>query len=679
MPNNGKPELSAAQSRLLQEPLLTLVPDSAIPTNDLDADNFDLSLRMGPVYEIVRHPETETPLSVAIYGGWGTGKTSAMKWLEGRLDEWNDGKPNKDSKKRPTIKLNTAWFYPWKYQSREDVWRGLIAEVIVACLDHSDLDATKLLAETKDLVQFLGKSLFSVLTAAKIKYGVGEFSVPKELADIAEEYIAPQSAYLNEFETVFQAWVEKSLGKNERLVVFIDDLDRCQPQIALQVLEALKLYLNIKNLIFVVGVDNTVVNELVIKHYDELGVDKKKALQYLAKMFQVEVPVAPSEPQMAEFLDNIVTDNSAWKELSETAQYVFRKVIGNLAERSPREIKRLVNSSLMAGAGARMSSLADDADSIPPTAEQGMQVFLVHWILERRHQRGSLVGRKTGTDLFKTWSEFARAYEALNAWIELSNEDIEFIRGYGSERGTADEDEASNAPDVAPSLAERLGANVAVQFIPFVVQPRIKPFLELLADRDLAALMAIEYPEEAAAISGGPGIADASAIVWEAVARAVRKPVDDLTDEHFRTVTSLDLDGTDLTDLAPLQDLTALQRLQLHNTSVTDLTPLRGLTNLRRLTLINTRVSKIYALHGLTEMRELYLNGTQVGDIAPLDDMRAHEYLELSHTPVEDLRPLQGASTALQWLNIAGTQVIDISPLQKMTALQELHLPDTSG
>ncbi len=87
------------------------------------------------------------------------------------------------------------------------------------------------------------------------------------------------------------------------MVIFIDDLDRCMPEIALQVLEALKLYLNIEKLIFVVGVDKTVIDKLVKEHYKQLGLDEDKSKNYLAKMFQVEVQVEPSEQQISDFLD----------------------------------------------------------------------------------------------------------------------------------------------------------------------------------------------------------------------------------------------------------------------------------------------------------------------------------------------------------------------------------------
>jgi predicted KAP-like P-loop ATPase len=88
------------------------------------------------------------------------------------------------------------------------------------------------------------------------------------------------------------------------MVVFIDDLDRCMPQIALLVLEALKLYLNLPKLVFVVGVDRSVVIKLVSEHYNELGLKDEKSRDYLAKMFQVEATVAPSEPEVADFLEN---------------------------------------------------------------------------------------------------------------------------------------------------------------------------------------------------------------------------------------------------------------------------------------------------------------------------------------------------------------------------------------
>ena len=74
----------------LKPPWLSIEPDQPLSAKTLGADDFDLGLRIDPIYDILRHPETKTPMAAAIYGDWGAGKTSAMKWLEGRLTDWNE-------------------------------------------------------------------------------------------------------------------------------------------------------------------------------------------------------------------------------------------------------------------------------------------------------------------------------------------------------------------------------------------------------------------------------------------------------------------------------------------------------------------------------------------------------------------------------------------------------------
>ena len=127
------------------------------------------------------------------------------------------------------------------------------------------------------------------------------------------------------------------------------------PHVALEVLEALKLYLNIPNLIFVVGVDRDVVDQLVQKHYERLGLKADKSRQYLAKMFQVEITLTMHASRIEEFLHEQLKAFDYWGDLTEDEQEIFRGRILNLAARNPREIKRLLNSAMMAGAGALMA------------------------------------------------------------------------------------------------------------------------------------------------------------------------------------------------------------------------------------------------------------------------------------------------------------------------------------
>jgi hypothetical protein len=117
------------------KPELTVLTDHALKPQETHRDSFNLRYRLGPVYDILRYPGTQTPMAIAVYGDWGAGKTTAMKWLHGLIDEWNkSGKAEKKTKIRP------VWFYPWKYDKKEDVWRGLIAEVILASIQVKGAD-----------------------------------------------------------------------------------------------------------------------------------------------------------------------------------------------------------------------------------------------------------------------------------------------------------------------------------------------------------------------------------------------------------------------------------------------------------------------------------------------------------------------------------------------------------
>jgi predicted KAP-like P-loop ATPase len=338
------------------KPELTILTDHALePEEAYIRDNFNLRYWMGPVYDIIRHKDTHTPMSVAIYGDWGAGKTTAMRWLHGLINEWN----NNDEAE---IKIRPIWFYPWKYDKKEDVWRGLIAEVILNVMGEKIKDAKTAIRAFKMLSIFIGKSALDIVSAAK--FGIPGFaelnsSVIKKIIKSLKETSHPEEAYLHPYEKALEKWVNEAIGKRQRIIIFIDDLDRCMPEIALQVLEALKLYLNIDGLIFIVGVDRVVINKVVEEHYRKIGfepekeIDKEKIGKYLAKMFQVEISLYPSEKQIEDFLNELLEGMEYWKEhLDQKEREIYRKIILKRAKKNPREIKRLINSAFMGGVGA---------------------------------------------------------------------------------------------------------------------------------------------------------------------------------------------------------------------------------------------------------------------------------------------------------------------------------------
>ncbi|MDI9432527.1 MAG: P-loop NTPase fold protein [Planctomycetota bacterium] len=713
---------------------LTVLTDHPMPADEAKAgferDPFNLRYKLGPVYDIVRYKtpdgeknrDRDTPLAILVSGGWGTGKTSAMRWLEGLLNGWNKVAGTDD------VKVHPVWFYPWKYDSKEDVWRGLIAEVIIESIKVENVTWQRAKNAAKQFGLFLGKSflhaLASVKFRGKVSAGVAEAEAEADLTclkDILGEYqeaAHPEKAYLNEFEGALKDWVTETLGANERIIVFIDDLDRCMPDIALQVLEALKLYLNIPKLIFVVGVDRTVIEKLVVEHYTKLGLvrrrtekdtdsdhkqrrdDEAKARQYLAKMFQVEVELAPSQQQVEAFFADQLAGIPYWKNnLKEEAHRdLFRDVVLELAHRNPREVKRLLNSALMAGAGTEMMLAQDDA--APPTFAQGLQDYFVRAILQKYYPSlADMTATDVGRQFFVDWSSLVA--ERQKEGKDTADDGISRHKLWRTTLthtlGSSEAEERVFTPEEEPQRKDRI-----------VEQLRHKPqyadYLRLTSDQLLAALMQIPFSAELAQrtrkltatavetvlpvgqvrasgtgrfipmpIVPAPAALKDRTIIREAMARSLGKSPSDLTDDDDQEVTDLYLSSSQVSDVTLLAALTNLQRLDLDGTQISGVTPLAALTNLQLLDLDGTRVSDVTPLAALTNLQWLDLRDTQVRDVTPLAALTNLQWLCLQRTQVSDVTPLMGL-TSLQRLELRGTQVSEEQVKRLQEALPKLEI-----
>jgi internalin A len=138
-------------------------------------------------------------------------------------------------------------------------------------------------------------------------------------------------------------------------------------------------------------------------------------------------------------------------------------------------------------------------------------------------------------------------------------------------------------------------------------------------------------------------------------------------------LTNLDLGYNQIIDLSPLQGLTTLTNLWLGSNQITNLIPLQGLTALTNLLLGNNKIIDLSPLQGLTALTNLDIRGNQIIDLSPLQGLTALTYLHLGYNQIIDLSPLRGLSTLIE-LNLSYNQIIDLSPLQGLTALNDLYL-----
>ncbi|HEU0296457.1 MAG TPA: SUMF1/EgtB/PvdO family nonheme iron enzyme [Anaerolineales bacterium] len=337
-----------------------IVNDQATETDALDFTPYVETLA-----DIIQ--TGNTPLTIGVFGTWGSGKTSLMKMI----------------KKHLPSDFTIAWFDAWKYDKEESLWRAFLLCVLTALkeraslqgkpveefeklqsLIYRDMEIEKVGGVTIDLSKLGGvtaKGLaqlslsfipgLSALTklVEELQSGAAK-SVDEATAAIRRErtkiYIE-QIQFLEQFQSRFRELVQEHVKPN-RFVVFVDDLDRCLPEKAIGVLEAIKLFLDVENCVFVLGLDQEVIARGIEMKYKELGANQEgdsqphftvEGVRYLEKIIQLPFQIPPVEQaDMGDFVQKLSTD---WPH--EECPKVFAEGLGD----NPRQIKRTVNTFLM--------------------------------------------------------------------------------------------------------------------------------------------------------------------------------------------------------------------------------------------------------------------------------------------------------------------------------------------
>lgn len=213
------------------------------PVTEIDSDAFGFRPYIEELHDVVA-AATSLPMTVGVFGTWGSGKSSFLRMWENLLTS------------SPTTR--TLWFNPWKYDQKIEVWAALIQSLLAEIQNSPDRrlrEKAGRLARTVAWLALRGTLGVSGALVSGLTGGlVGESTVNEVLSTTTRDE-SDRYQDVNRFESDFADAVRGFVGKQGRLVVFIDDLDRCTPVAALNVLEALKLFLGDARCVFVLAMD----------------------------------------------------------------------------------------------------------------------------------------------------------------------------------------------------------------------------------------------------------------------------------------------------------------------------------------------------------------------------------------------------------------------------------------
>ena len=271
----------------------------------------------------------ETPLTLAIQGDWGTGKTSIMYQVEEKLKE----KSSSNSKR----KIKTIFFNTWQY-SQFDMDKDLAVTLITDLIDELEVTDVDKRENFKKSLAVITKSMeylkldFGLLNIEKINNQLLKFISNEE-----------KSNNLKNLKQNLQNMIDESVKENnyEKIVIFIDDLDRLFPQKAIEFLEILKLFLDCRNCVFVLAIDyNVVLRGTKSKYGDDLDNEKGKA--FFEKIIQVPFTVPVANYHMENFVKVSLKKINFYfnDDVTQNVTQLIRDSIGN----NPRSVNRLFNS-----------------------------------------------------------------------------------------------------------------------------------------------------------------------------------------------------------------------------------------------------------------------------------------------------------------------------------------------
>src|SRR3990170_3793247 len=274
--------------------------------------------------------------TIGIYGEWGTGKTTLMKSIEKNLT--NENPQGKEQTFLP------IWFNAWKYEREENLASvSLMKTVGYAMANHSIFDQ-------------LSKTIFKGLTIVgkDVMQQIAMQAVSKK-RELADEEMEERMDYLNTLyrDSVYYEGLEKihqqmksvrsELG-DHRVVIFIDDLDRCSPIKALEVLESIKLFLDIEGFVFVIGLSHKTVTQLITQAYKLTGI---KGDDYIKKIIQIPIKI-PSWSK--ESIINLINTTITTRLNSDYTRFLSQNsaMIAKVVDYNPRQLKRFINNVIIA-------------------------------------------------------------------------------------------------------------------------------------------------------------------------------------------------------------------------------------------------------------------------------------------------------------------------------------------
>ena len=488
----------------------------------------------------------EEPLTVGIFGLWGAGKSTLLNLI---------GKNYEGNKDAIYVSINA-----WMFENYEDA-KTAIMEALLRELKDNEKIPIKIRKSFVSLIKkidFLKVGTKAAATAAPViaSFVTGNplplvLNLPNEAKEIetaiksvSDSVRGIKDDYLKDDETVddsvvnnirnFRNEFEKTLESEEinRVVVLIDDLDRCQPERIIETLEAIKLFLSVKKTTFIIAADENVIQYAIKKKYPNIdGFNIELDKEYIEKMIQVPIQIPelstkdvqnyllllvlqkymePNEFEIlvskieqeklmvqsdvieVERLEEIygsLNDSISFEDKKEYKEVVgailqIRKIASHTLKGNPRQIKRFLNTFILKRKLSKMY-YGDDLDmcimakllilhKLNPDLFNQLNVWNSNFNQETDSGNEQYKLMRQGIEESNPASEYQKWYKPrIKAWVmcppvELEKENLDRYFYLTREILIQSDDLESNLSEASKAMLDRIG-HLSAPLVPRVV------------------------------------------------------------------------------------------------------------------------------------------------------------------------------------------------------------------
>lgn len=269
----------------------------------------------------------KTPMTISIQGDWGSGKSSIMHMIQSEITS--------DPGKKGGGKA--IWFDTWQFAQfgSGDVLPITLLSTFIRKLQEGKKGQDQKLKDAMGLVKRIlmapaanvaVKALTGgIVSGSDIAGGEGELSLQSELVDD------------------LRLKLESLLADEGRVVFFVDDLDRIPPVQAVTLLETIKIFLNVQNVVFILALDYEVVERGLYQKFGMSSADLG-GRSFFDKLIQLPFSIPVGSYKVKDYLRSALLelgylDKNEGENLDQVVKIVERSV-----GRNPRAIKRVFNS-----------------------------------------------------------------------------------------------------------------------------------------------------------------------------------------------------------------------------------------------------------------------------------------------------------------------------------------------